>query len=73
MWLVPDSRLHCRRFAKIITRMRTGAKIITRMRTGEVIALEMMTPSPGAGLDKRMEEVLVLAAITELTSIELEV
>jgi hypothetical protein len=63
MRLVPDSRLHCRRFAKIITRMRKG----------EVGTLEMMTPSSGAGLDKRMAEVLVLATKMELTSIELEV
>jgi hypothetical protein len=65
MRLVPasDSRLHYRRFAKIITRKRTG----------EVVALEMMTPSPGAGLDKRMAQVLVLATKMELTSIELEV
>ena len=63
MRLVPDSRLHCRRLAKIITRIRKG----------EVGTLEMMTPSPGAGLDKRMAEVLVLATKMELTSIELEV
>jgi hypothetical protein len=43
------------------------------MRTGEVGLLEMMTPSPGAGLDKRMAEIVVLATKMELTSIELEV
>ncbi len=42
------------------------------MRTGEVGELDMM-PSPGAGLDKRMADVLVLATKMELTTIELEV
>ncbi len=48
--------------------------MITRMCTGEVGALEMMTPSPAAGLDsnKKIAEVLVLATKMELMSIELE-
>ncbi len=63
MRLVADSRLHCRRFAKIILPLRAG----------EFGAFEMMTPLLGAGLDKRMAEVLVLATEMELTSIELGV
>jgi hypothetical protein len=43
------------------------------MCTGEVGELEMMKPSLGTWLDKRMAEVLVLATKMELTSIELEV
>ncbi len=41
--------------------------------TGEGVELEMMMPSPGARLDKRMAEVMVLATKMELTSIEFEV
>jgi hypothetical protein len=49
------------------------SQVCERMRTGEVGELEMMMSSLGAGLDKRMAEVLVLESKMELTSIELEV
>jgi len=53
----------CRRFARKIMRIRSG----------EFNRLEMMSPAPRAGLDRRMAEVIVMASIMEFESIELEV
>jgi hypothetical protein len=55
--------LICRRF---------GTKIM-RIRSGEFDQLEMMSPAPRAGLDRRMAEVMVVASIMKFKSIELEV